>query len=175
MIDYSKVEVGDILKLTGVGAPGYAKLGDLLRVTSKTVSGVKVEDKNGEACEFVFNCGAARLETTEWKDDFPHDLDQENSETKPSVTAEMPRYKCHKEVYALKIKRVELGVTDKENWKTTGGAHLLHVSDGFEPLVVDNAYMRKHNPQPGGYFVIYADGYQSFSPAEAFEAGYTRL
>lgn len=71
MIDYAKVECGDILKLTGAGAPGYAKLGDLLRVTEKTVNGVKVEDKNGDVTEFVYNCGAARLDPTEWKDDFP--------------------------------------------------------------------------------------------------------
>ena len=71
MIDYAKTEVGDILKLTGAGAPGYARIGDLLRVTERTKSGVKVENKNGEACEFVFNCGAARLEPTEWKNDFP--------------------------------------------------------------------------------------------------------
>ncbi len=71
MIDYENVERGNILKLVGAGAPGYAKLGDLLRVTEKTQNGVRVEDKNGEDCEFVFNCGAARLEVTEWKKDFP--------------------------------------------------------------------------------------------------------
>jgi hypothetical protein len=30
-------------------------------------------------------------------------------------------------------------------------------------------------PQPGGYFVVYKDGYKSFSPAKAFEEGYTRI
>jgi hypothetical protein len=40
---------------------------------------------------------------------------------------------------------------------------------------VDGAYLLKHDPRPGGYFVEYADGYRSFSPAEAFEAGYTRI
>ena len=71
MIDYAKTEVGDILKLTGAGAPGYANLGDLLRVKERTKCGVMVENKHGEDCEFVFNCGAARLEATEWKNDFP--------------------------------------------------------------------------------------------------------
>ena len=33
----------------------------------------------------------------------------------------------------------------------------------------------KHDPQAGGYYVVYADGYQSFSPAQAFEEGYTRI
>ena len=71
MIDYSRTKVGDIVKLVGDGAPGYDELGDLLRVTEVHVNSVKVEDRDGEACEFVFNCGAARLEPTEWKEDFP--------------------------------------------------------------------------------------------------------
>jgi hypothetical protein len=36
-------------------------------------------------------------------------------------------------------------------------------------------FMIKHDPQVGGYFVEYEDGYESFSPAKAFEGGYTRL
>lgn len=71
MIDYEKTKVGDILRLTGSGAPGYAELGDLLRVTEVHKNSVWVEDRDGEPCEFVFNCGAARLEPTEWRDDFP--------------------------------------------------------------------------------------------------------
>lgn len=71
MIDYKKTQKGDILKLVGAGAPGYANLGDLVRVTEITKYGVMVENKHGEPCEFVYNCGAARLEPTEWKNDFP--------------------------------------------------------------------------------------------------------
>ena len=71
MIDYEKTNRGDILRLVGAGAPGYAKLGELLRVTERTKNGVMVEDKHGSSCEFVFNCGAARLEPTEWTNDFP--------------------------------------------------------------------------------------------------------
>lgn len=73
MIQYATVRRGDILRLVGLGAPGYAKLGDLLRVLEVTKNGVKVEDRDGVPCEFVFNCGAARLEPTEWADDFPAD------------------------------------------------------------------------------------------------------
>jgi len=71
MIDYGKIERGDILRIVGAGAPGYAELGDLVRVTEANVNGVWVEDRHGKTCEFVFNCGAARLEPTEWKRDFP--------------------------------------------------------------------------------------------------------
>lgn len=70
-IKYEDVNRGDILRLVGAGAPGYAKLGDLVRVLEHTVHGVKVENKDGEIVEFVFNCGAARLEATEWTNDFP--------------------------------------------------------------------------------------------------------
>lgn len=71
MIDYSKTSVGDILKIVGAGAPGYAQLGDLVRVTRVDRHAVEVEDKRGVRVEFLYNCGAARLEATEWKSDFP--------------------------------------------------------------------------------------------------------
>lgn len=74
MIDYASTKRGDILRIIGVGAPGYAKLGDLVRVTEARANAVMVEDRDGKPCEFVFNCGAARLEPTEWRDDFPSEL-----------------------------------------------------------------------------------------------------
>lgn len=79
MIKYAETKPGDILKLVGAGAPGYAHLGDLLRVTAVFGNGVKVEDKHGAPCEFVYNCGAARLEPTEWRGDFPS-VDAVNSD-----------------------------------------------------------------------------------------------
>jgi hypothetical protein len=71
VIDYSKTKTGDILKIVGAGAPGYAQLGDLVRVTRVDKNAVQVEDKRGEKVEFLYNCGAARLEPTEWTEDFP--------------------------------------------------------------------------------------------------------
>jgi len=71
MIDYLEVNKGDILKLVGKGAPGYAKLGDLLIVTGGQADGVNVEDRQGKPMQFVYGCGAERLEPTEWKNDFP--------------------------------------------------------------------------------------------------------
>ena len=35
-------------------------------------------------------------------------------------------------------------------------------------------FMDKHSPQVGGYYVVYKDGYKSYSPAQAFEEGYKR-
>lgn len=63
MINYSEVQVGDILKITGAGAPGYAKIGDLVKVIETHVNSVRVEDKDGETANFMYNCGAERSRT----------------------------------------------------------------------------------------------------------------
>ena len=70
MIDYSKVGHGDILRIVGAGAPGYAALGDLVRVVARAKESITVENKHGKRVEFAFNCGAARLAPTEDKGDF---------------------------------------------------------------------------------------------------------
>lgn len=82
---------------------------------------------------------------------------------------EMPKYECHKKVWALKIERIELSKT------VEGGALIYPVEKGYAPFEVDLQFMKKHQPQEGGYYVVYQDGYKSFSPAEAFEAGYTLI
>jgi len=93
------------------------------------------------------------------------------------ASAEMPRYKCHKEVWALKIASIEFD-RDKastENRETDGSATITPEEDGYAPFKVPHDYVRKHKPEAGGYYVVYADGYKSFSPAKAFEDGYSRL
>jgi len=89
----------------------------------------------------------------------------------------MPRYKSHKTVWALKIKEIvkDSDLAQKENRETDGSAVITPEDKGYGPFRVDHEYMRKHNPQVGGYYVVYADGYKSFSPAKAFEEGYTRI
>lgn len=57
-------------------------------------------------------------------------------------------------------------------------ASTLYLGDGSdetEALVVDAGYMLKHEPQVGGYYVRYPDGYESYSPADVFEAAYKPL
>jgi hypothetical protein len=75
---------------------------------------------------------------------------------------EMPRYVCHKEVWALKIAAVE-------------GARLVFSDAGYAPLLVDPKLFARYKPVPGDYYVQYKDGYKSISPAKAFEEGYTRI
>jgi hypothetical protein len=84
-----------------------------------------------------------------------------------TVEAEMPRYRSHKEVWALKIKAIE--VLDH------GGAVITPEESGYAQFGVGSAYVAKHQPKAGGYYVVYEDGYKSFSPADAFEGGYTRI
>jgi hypothetical protein len=77
----------------------------------------------------------------------------------------MPRYKSNKEVWALKIKSIG---AEKD-----GGATLHFVEESlYGPRKTSSEYVQKHNPKPGGYFVVYKDGYESWSPAKAFEEGY---
>lgn len=83
-----------------------------------------------------------------------------------AALAELPRYRCHKEVWALKIKQII---------PTPDGGAQIESEEGFAPFHVSADYVRKHQPEAGGYWVQYADGYQSWSPAEAFESGYTRI
>lgn len=91
-----------------------------------------------------------------------------------SITKEMPKYQSHKQVWALKIKSI-VRDGEGENRESDGSAMITPEEDGYAPFEVDYEYMRKHKPQVGGYFVQYNDGYKSFSPAKAFEEGYTKL
>lgn len=75
---------------------------------------------------------------------------------------DLPRYQCHKRVGALKIKAIDACV-------------ITPADEAYAPFEVPREYLAKHQPQPGGYYVVYDDGYQSFSPAETFEQGYTRI
>jgi hypothetical protein len=81
---------------------------------------------------------------------------------------EMPKYKCHKVVHALKI----AGLSEQER---DGTRYMTPADEGFADIRLDGEFVNKHKPVVGGYLVVYEDGYKSFSPAQAFEEGYTRL
>jgi len=90
--------------------------------------------------------------------------------------AEMPKYECHKKVHALKIKKIERAVKDTEV-----GAILSFAENGYADKGVDSSFVEKINNRENrgdkdlGYYVVYEDGYVSWSPTEAFEKGYTRI
>lgn len=83
----------------------------------------------------------------------------------------MPKYKCHKEVWALKIKAI---VKDGEG-EMDGSVMITLEEQGYAPFEVDAVYMQKHKPEVGGYYVLYKGGYKSFSPAAEFEEGYSKM
>ncbi len=89
----------------------------------------------------------------------------------PSV--EMPRYQSHKQVWALKIREIASSSTPDQ--ESDGSMLLLFEEAGYGARLVSRDFMRKHTPKVGGYFVVYNDGYESWSPAEAFEDGYRRV
>jgi hypothetical protein len=74
---------------------------------------------------------------------------------------ELPRWKCHKEVRAVKIIAV--------------AGDMIIPLQGYAPFEVPPDWLKRHEPVPGGYYVVYADQYSSYSPPEAFESGYTQL
>ncbi len=87
----------------------------------------------------------------------------------------MPRYQCHKKVWALKIKKVT-----QEREQSGDGiinrAVLEFCEEGYAPITVDQEFIaRCPMIHAGGYYVVYEDGYKSFSLAKAFEDGYTRF
>ena len=90
------------------------------------------------------------------------------------VTRELPQYQSHKKVRGLKIKTVKLHNQDTFD-ESDGSGILSFEKDGYLPRKVSRDYMRKHKPQAGGYFVVYKDGYESWSPGDVFEAGNTLI
>lgn len=86
----------------------------------------------------------------------------------------LPQWKCHKVVEASKVELIEQG-TEPDPIRFPNGSWLLSLEGVPGCIEVAHEWVQKHNPQVGGYFVRYADGYTSYSPAPAFEDGYARL
>ena len=78
---------------------------------------------------------------------------------------ELPLYQCHKKVRAARITGF------RQNGEADMPDILLGEIGGIVTKLSD--WHIKHKPQVGGYYVLYEDGYASYSPAEAFENGYT--
>jgi hypothetical protein len=83
------------------------------------------------------------------------------------ITSELPKYRTSKIVHALKIAEI---APDPD-----GGATIKPSESGYAPFKVDVAYLNKHKPQVGGYYIVYKDGYLSWSPADVFEESATPI
>jgi len=85
---------------------------------------------------------------------------------------EMPQYRCHKVVRAAKITAIEWNHGHDDEPHFTADITLGDIGGVW---VAPNNWMGKNRPEVGGYLVQYEDGYRSYSPAKAFENGYTRI
>lgn len=66
MIDYATIFPGDKLRIVGMGAPGFAKLGDIVEVVAcNLMNRCDVKREDGETAYFALTCGAQRLERVE--------------------------------------------------------------------------------------------------------------
>jgi len=77
------------------------------------------------------------------------------------VCIELPQYECYKKVHAAKITVIEEGV--------------MVFGDIGGSICIGEDWIERFKPEVGGYYVVYKDGYTSFSPAKAFEEGYKKL
>jgi hypothetical protein len=82
----------------------------------------------------------------------------------------LARFRCHKIVAAGEIR----GLINGDNGKVE--ALMVQTADGTNSEVCpgDGFFARK-TPALGDYYVVYDDGYASWSPASAFEDGYTKI
>lgn len=92
------------------------------------------------------------------------------------IAPNLPQWKCHKVVRAAKIASIEQGtVVDKAKFPNGSWVLNLETDCLLTHHEVAHEWFTKHQPEAGGYFVQYGDGYGSYSPADAFEPGYAPL
>lgn len=78
----------------------------------------------------------------------------------------LPLYKCHKEVRAGKITRIV-------RFENEVLLELENIGDITDVYVSNKDLENKPSICVGMYYVLYSDGYFSFSPAAQFEEGYS--
>lgn len=86
---------------------------------------------------------------------------------------DLPSWKCHKVVKAVKIKSIHY--QESSDPEVPGHQPYIVPADSSISAFFVEMDFSIHKPLPGGYFVVYEDGYQSYSPPEAFENGYTLI
>lgn len=79
----------------------------------------------------------------------------------------LPQWQCHKVVQAAQIDII------RDQHVPDGGA-ILTLTGGIT-VKVDATWVARNTARVGGYYVVYEDGYASYSPQAAFEGGYTLM
>ena len=89
------------------------------------------------------------------------------------IEKELPRWVSHKTVWGDQIDAIlpstMAGAVSDDVY--SGDIWLLKCGVGIK---VTRSLIARGEPKPGDYYVRYADGYESWSPAKAFEDGYRR-
>lgn len=83
-----------------------------------------------------------------------------------SVTGElieMPLYRSHKIIAALEIADFK------------ANSVIEFKDDRFAPAGISLEMLARYRPVKGDFYVVYEDGYRSFSPRKAFLDGYSKL
>lgn len=79
-----------------------------------------------------------------------------------SEITSLPVYKCTRVVQAFKIYSINFYINDL----------ILQDENYYYSVTVSFDYYNKYSPKEGGYYIRHEDGYESYSPAKAFEEGY---
>lgn len=92
-----------------------------------------------------------------------HDRSPEDiNDDAPAAQMEMPRYVSHKQVWALEIETVSVGAPYR----------MKPADKGYAEVTLPAEMWARYQPVSGDFYVVYADGYKSFSPRKAFLEGY---
>jgi hypothetical protein len=78
--------------------------------------------------------------------------------------AKLAEYLCHKKVRAGRIIKID----------TSRPVPRIYFENA-QCVDVADTWVKEKRAEVGGYYVVYDDGYASFSPAAAFEDGYTLI
>ncbi len=93
--------------------------------------------------------------------------------TTDTPQAELPKYRSHKVVHALKISGISLRTPDQG-----GGATIFPEDNAYAAFDVDDKWVARFTGawnDDKGYYVVYEGGFASWSPTEAFENGTTPI
>ena len=86
----------------------------------------------------------------------------------------LPLYIYHEQVKVVKIKKIVPIIDEIKNKRidTISTVLIIPENNDAPSFHVDAEYLNKYNPKPGGYFILYKDGCQSYFSKEDFEDRY---
>ncbi len=98
-----------------------------------------------------------------------------------TVSKELPKYKLHEIIGALKIKKIEwliipydYQIRPPDQFNEIAG--IIHwEEEGYDPIEVTLGWVLKYQPQVGGYYIIREDAKTLYDEADNFKTLYLRL